>query len=483
MDKLADIIKALPPMKAGNELISALTVLPEYNRVKSELENVNFDELADGLETEINASLDGLGLEVDLDLNIDGIILDELESAYSLLDTAQAEMDAGTGLSVNTIQALAAAEEDYLDYLYKENGLIKLNTEAWKERANQRVNENLDVLRTEIGELETERNKALYNELAAIRDGDTAAAEKYHTDYEEYGSVLEEKRRQLDILETIFDSYNDVVRDELDNTNALLSSISAAKEILSAQSTGKSISIAEYNSAELQEYTSALEYHNGVLQLNAEKVNEIIEAKAEEQIAINDTNKAIKQSQYLANVAEIEKLRRELNYLSEDETEARNEVEANIDALLEENEVLRDSCTQFDLMSSSLREATSAYQHWLNAQDTANFIALKETLQRMSEQGLSFGSSYGFASAPSLTGLTDISSKLAKIREKTEANSGVNVGDITITIPIEKVQDYNDFVRQMQHDPQLEKMLQSMTVDRLVGGSSLKKYKFQFGNR
>ena len=119
----------------------------------------------------------------------------------------------------------------------------------------------------------------------------------------------------------------------------------------------------------------------------------------------------------------------------------------------------------------------------MNAQDTANFIALKETLQRMSEQGLSFGSNYGFASAPSLTGLTDISSKLAKIREKTEANSGVNVGDITITIPIEKVQDYNDFVRQMQHDPQLEKMLQAMTVDRLVGGSSLKKYKFQFGNR
>lgn len=119
----------------------------------------------------------------------------------------------------------------------------------------------------------------------------------------------------------------------------------------------------------------------------------------------------------------------------------------------------------------------------LNAQDTANFIALKETLQRMSEQGLSFGSNYGFTSAPNLTGLTDISSKLAKIREKTEASGGVNVGDITITIPIEKVQDYNDFVRQMQHDPQLEKMLQAMTVDRLVGGSSLKKYKFQFGNR
>ncbi len=31
MDKLADIIKALPPMKAGDELISALTVLPEYD--------------------------------------------------------------------------------------------------------------------------------------------------------------------------------------------------------------------------------------------------------------------------------------------------------------------------------------------------------------------------------------------------------------------------------------------------------------------
>ena len=32
MDKLTDIINALPPMKAGDELISALTVLPEYDK-------------------------------------------------------------------------------------------------------------------------------------------------------------------------------------------------------------------------------------------------------------------------------------------------------------------------------------------------------------------------------------------------------------------------------------------------------------------
>jgi chromosome segregation ATPase len=163
----------------------------------------------------------------------------------------------------------------------------------------------------------------------------------------------------------------DGIDDAISKVQTLTSSISAVQEVLSGQGTGVSLSVEDFNSAELKDYTSALEYNNGALQLNADKVNELIKAKTEEQIAINDTNKAVAQSKYLENAAEIERLRRELGELDESETSARDAIQGNINTLLEENSVLKDTCTQYDLMSSSLREATSAYQHWLNAQSAA----------------------------------------------------------------------------------------------------------------
>lgn len=115
-----------------------------YNKIISELENADYEELADELEKVVQDGLDEEGLKVELDLNIDELVISDLESGYSLLQTAEAEMNAGTGLSSGTIKALAAEDEDYLDYLYEENGLIKLNTELWKERTNLKVDENLD---------------------------------------------------------------------------------------------------------------------------------------------------------------------------------------------------------------------------------------------------------------------------------------------------------------------------------------------------
>jgi len=115
----------------------------------------------------------------------------------------------------------------------------------------------------------------------------------------------------------------------------------------------------------------------------------------------------------------------------------------------------------------------------LNSEDTENFIALRDILRAMSAQAITLGGSYNFGSTPSLKGISDISGILATMRTS-NGNMGTTFGDFEINIPIEKVEDYNDFVRQLQRDDQFEKMILSMTVDRIAGKSSLEKYKYRW---
>lgn len=117
----------------------------------------------------------------------------------------------------------------------------------------------------------------------------------------------------------------------------------------------------------------------------------------------------------------------------------------------------------------------------LNAKDTENFIALKDTLKHMSEQGLSLANvGYGNIGVPQLSGLTDISSMLRTLRQSNNSSGGNNIGGIEINIPIEHVDDYNDFITQLQKDKQFEKFIRSVSVDLLSGGSALAKNKYKW---
>lgn len=168
-----------------------------------------------------------------------------------------------------------------------------------------------------------------------------------------------------------FDTIKKSATEASETTKTMLDGITGVQDILDSQSTGQSISIDDFNTAALNGYSDAIEYNNGALQLNAERVNELVKAKAEEQIAHNDTAKAIAQAEYLDNAAKIKRLRSELSGLGDDEGDLRDEINANIDSLLKENDSLRTICSQYDVMSASLREATSAYQHWLNAKSAS----------------------------------------------------------------------------------------------------------------
>ena len=56
-----------------------------------------------------------------------------------------------------------------------------------------------------------------------------------------------------------------------------------------------------------------------------------------------------------------------------------------------------------------------------------------------------------------------------------ERNNTVQ-NEVTVNIGIDKVMDYNDFVKQAQSDPKFEKLVQAISIDRIAGKSSLNKY-------
>lgn len=67
-------------------------------------------------------------------------------------------------------------------------------------------------------------------------------------------------------LDEAADSIGDI-SERIDKASDALTGIQKAESVLDAQSTGKSISLDDFNSDELADYTSALEYNNGALQL------------------------------------------------------------------------------------------------------------------------------------------------------------------------------------------------------------------------
>ena len=171
-------------------------------------------------------------------------------------------------------------------------------------------------------------------------------------------------------LDEAADSIGDI-SERIDKASTALTGIQKAESVLDAQSTGKSISLDDFNSDELADYTSALEYNNGALQLNAEKVRELQKAKAEEQIQTNNSQKAEKQNQYMQNIAQIEQLQDQLRGLSDAKGEEAQAIQASIDALLSDNDAIVNQCNQLDLLSASLREATGAYQNWLDKKNAS----------------------------------------------------------------------------------------------------------------
>lgn len=179
---------------------------------------------------------------------------------------------------------------------------------------------------------------------------------------------LENRLTELSMSSTMVQVHVDLT-DSIKNITELSSEISAIQSVVNSHSTGIGISPDDLES--IVGYESALEYVNGTIQLNEEKVRSLTEAKINEQIATNEATKTQEQVKYLENAKQIEilsnKLQNEKN-LTKETTDA---IRTRIETLNSENSFIMTNCNQLDMLNSSLSESIGLYRSWKDAQNAS----------------------------------------------------------------------------------------------------------------
>ena len=79
---------------------------------------------------------------------------------------------------------------------------------------------------------------------------------------------------------------------------------------------------------------------------------------------------------------------------------------------------------------------------------------------------------------PALQSMMDVNNQIKALSPISPVAGNIDVGGFNMTFQIDHVQDYNDFVRQLRDDKTFERMIKTITLDPLVGKSSLSKRKY-----
>ena len=153
-----------------------------------------------------NASTSASSGVEDMAVSIEGFskALERLRNGYSILEKVKSDMEDSGGLSMDTVKAVRDAldeNERLTDYLYAENGVIKLNTEAWEARSKAIANNDIIALGNKIAE---------YQSIV-----DTEGQNIYSTE------EIEEAKQQIKDLTAQIELYKAVLEQPTETTDPL----------------------------------------------------------------------------------------------------------------------------------------------------------------------------------------------------------------------------------------------------------------------
>lgn len=255
------------------------------------------------------------------------------------------------------------------------NRMVDAQVEAQIAENNLRKNDlqkRYDAVSESIGKYTKQMEKArTESEQESFRQT-IAYAENNKMDLSGQIAQIDLYNQQLEQTISTYRTWGEEFDKVALKSDELISNLSAVNTVLAGFSTGKSIDTSFFSSDEMMEYAEAIEYVNGTLQLNTEKVEEITQAKVQEQIAVNETAKAYGKLQYKDNLRTISELTDKLNEMEragEKGTEKYRDTLAQINSFELANEGILNRINVIDLYTQHLVESTSAYQRWLEAQN------------------------------------------------------------------------------------------------------------------
>lgn len=223
-----DGAKNLTDMSRG--LSDGTTTIEDYNKAvesfRTALGDMGFGAVADMVITYFLSLTDyaaqGSSATDDYTASIVSLsdALSALTKGYDILNKAKEEMDNDGSLSVDTISSIASMLKDgekITDYLLYENGLIKLNEEAWKSRVESMINGNISGLKSQIGELE-DANEILLAQ-GQINEEDQATIDNNN-------EKISQLEKELELYQAI---YGEIVNGASDPTSlsGMISSLDA----------------------------------------------------------------------------------------------------------------------------------------------------------------------------------------------------------------------------------------------------------------
>lgn len=260
-------------------------------------------------------------------------VLSALQSKYEALEAAKLDMADGGGLSPETIEKLASAEENYLDYLYEENGVVKLNTEAWRENANAKMQSEMGEIQKEIESLEEQNEKlreniALYEQNRSFGyDGGiwTNLINDANAQIAENTRLIGENQSKLAIYSSLYgsitgdlDAYTAALNNfsNIDSTiNSMTSAFQTLADLQAEVANGFTMSLEkalEFAQVYPQILDNATLAADGQILLNENVVNSFLEGKKAEldaqidsQIAQLEADKAVLQAKMEAAQAQL----------------------------------------------------------------------------------------------------------------------------------------------------------------------------------
>ena len=222
-----------------------------------------------------------------------------LNSAYSLLATAKKEMATGDGLSAETVASLADANSEYLDYLYEENGVIKLNTEAWEQNIDAKAQSEMVAIEQEISALQKENEElAERNQLLASRpqtDSTTAEIEENSRAIEENTEKISANQNKLSVYNTLYngitsnlDAYTEAlsgftyVKDTIDSVSDSFTTLANLQDTVANGFTLSLDKALEFAAVYPEILDNAYATADGQIALNEDVVNSFIDGKRAE---------------------------------------------------------------------------------------------------------------------------------------------------------------------------------------------------------